>query len=260
VFVVLRRLVSRFLFHPVGHARDWLPPPPGLHVEDLDLASADGTRLHAWWATPSGWQPEHGALLYCHGNAGNLSHRGEGIRRWLDLFGMGVLIFDYPGYGKSGGRPTEAGCYAAADAAYDWLLAAGVPGDKVLLYGGSLGGAVAIDLASRRPHRALVLVAVFSSLEDMARKLFPWLPTRWLVRDQWDNLAKIRLCTHGVFIAHGTADRVVPYEQGERLYAAAPEPRQFFPMSGYDHNHTPGPEFYQALRSFMDTECIKHPR
>ncbi len=250
---MLRRLVSRFVFHPVEHSRDWLPPPPGLPVEDLDLAGAASTRIHAWWATPPGWQPADGALLYCHGNAGNLSHRGEGIRRWLNLFGMGVLIFDYPGYGKSGGRPTEAGCYAAADASYDWLLKAGVPGERVLLYGGSLGGAVAIDVAARRPHRALVLVSAFSSLEEMARKVLPWLPTRWLVRDQWDNLAKIRRCTRGVFIAHGTADRVVPFAQGERLFAAAPQPRQFFRMPGHDHHHTPSPDFYKALRDFLDT-------
>jgi fermentation-respiration switch protein FrsA (DUF1100 family) len=248
---VLRRLVSYFLFHPIGHTHDWQPPPPGLPVEDLDLTSSEGTRIHAWWAVPPGWQPANGAMLYCHGNAGNLSHRGEGLRRWLDLMGMAVLIFDYPGYGKSGGTPTEAGCYAAADAAYERILAAGVPAERVLAYGGSLGGAVAIDVASRRPHRALVLVAAFSSLEDMARRQFPLLPTRWLVRDQWDNLTKIRRCRHGVFIAHGTADRVVPFSQGQRLFSAAPEPREFFPMPGHDHHHTPGPEFYRALRGFL---------
>jgi fermentation-respiration switch protein FrsA (DUF1100 family) len=249
---VLRSLVSYFLFHPVGHAADWEPPPPGLAVEDVDLTSAGGTRIHAWWAVPPGWEPSRGAMLYCHGNAGNLSHRGEGLRRWLDQLGVAVLIFDYPGYGRAEGIPTEAGCYAAADAAYDWLTGtAGVAGEKVLLYGGSLGGAVAIDLAARRPHRALVLVSAFSSLADMARALFPWLPAGWLVRNQWDNLAKVRRSGGRVFIAHGTADRLVPFRQGERLFAAAPEPKAFFPMPGYDHNHTPGPDFYEALRRFL---------
>jgi fermentation-respiration switch protein FrsA (DUF1100 family) len=253
---VLRSLVSYFVFRPVPHTQDWQPPPPSLAVEDLTLTGADKTPVHAWWSAPDDWQPARGALLYCHGNAGNLSHRGEGIKRWHDQLGVGVLIFDYPGYGRSGGVPTEAGCYAAADAGYDWLTdSRGLRPEAVMLYGGSLGGAVAIDVAARRQHRALVLVSPFSSMADMARRQFPWLPTRWLVRDQWDNLAKIRLCRRPVFIGHGTADRVVPFAQGERLFAAANEPKQFFAMPGYDHMHTPGPDFYHALRRFL----AEHP-
>jgi fermentation-respiration switch protein FrsA (DUF1100 family) len=249
---VLRSLVSYFVFRPVPHTQDWQQPPPGMSVEDLTLKGAGGMPLHAWWSAPADWEPARGALLYCHGNAGNLSHRGPGIQRWHEQLGVGVLIFDYPGYGRSGGTPSEAGCYAAADAAYDWLTQArAVRPETILMHGGSLGGAVAIDLAARRPHRALVLVSAFSSLEEMAHRQFPWLPTRWLVRDQWDNLRKIRLCRRPVFIAHGTADHVVPYAQGERLFAAAHEPKEFFPMPGYDHLHTPGPDFYQALRRYL---------
>jgi fermentation-respiration switch protein FrsA (DUF1100 family) len=244
--------VSSFVFRPVPYTQDWQPPPPSLRVEDLDLASARGASIHAWWAKPPGWTPEQGAVLYCHGNAGNLSHRGEGLRRWVDRFGIGVLIFDYPGYGKSTGLPTEEGCYAAANACYDFLTTViQVPPEKLLIYGGSLGGAVAIDIASRRTPRALILVSAFSSLADMARKQFPWLPTRWLVRDQWDNLNKIHLTGGPVFIAHGTADRVVPFTQGLRLFAAASEPKHFLPLQGYDHKHTPGPEFYEALNRFL---------
>jgi fermentation-respiration switch protein FrsA (DUF1100 family) len=249
---VIRWLVSPFVFRPIRAAQEWLPPPPGLAVQDVELRTRRGTVIHAWWAIPAGWQPGQGALLYCHGNAGNLSHRGESVRRWVDGFGVGVLIFDYPGYGKSQGSPTEAGCHAAADAGYDWLTqTAGVAPEEVLIYGGSLGGAVAIDIASRRPHRALVLVSAFSSLADMARKQYPWLPVRWLVRRQWDNIGKIGSCPGPVFIAHGTADRVVPFSQGERLFAAAGAPKEFLPLVGYDHKHTPGPEFYQALRRFL---------
>src|SRR5205807_2207212 len=123
--------------------------------------------------------------------------------------------------------------------------------ERILLYGGSLGGAVAIDLGSRRPHRALVLVSTFASLEEMARLQFPGLPTRWLTRGRLDSLRKIAGCAGPVFIAHGTADRVVPFLHGEQLFAAAPGPKQFFPMRGYDHNHTPGLDFYTALREFL---------
>jgi fermentation-respiration switch protein FrsA (DUF1100 family) len=249
---VLRSLVSYFVFHPATHAHDWQAPPAGLDVQDVKLTSADGTAIHGWWARPAGWEPSQGAMLYCHGNAGNLSHRGEALRRWVDLLGVAVLIFDYPGYGKSGGIPTEAGCYAAADAACDWLTGVQqAPSERILLYGGSLGGAVAIDLASRRPHRALILVAAFASLADMARELFPLLPLRWLVRDRWDNLAKIRACPTPVFIAHGTADRVVPFTHSQRLYAAASAPKRFFPMPGHDHNDPAGPQFYEAVRHFL---------
>src|SRR5205085_8413645 len=98
VLRVLRAVENRFLFRPPTAADDWEPPPPGLSPRDVDLTSADGTRIHAWWVTPEGWAPGQGALLYCHGNAGNLSHRGESLRRWRDTMGQAVLIFDYPGY------------------------------------------------------------------------------------------------------------------------------------------------------------------
>jgi fermentation-respiration switch protein FrsA (DUF1100 family) len=246
-------VVNWFLFRPTRAAQEWDPPPPGLVIQDVQLVAADGTSIHAWWSAPPGWSPVRGAVHYSHGNAGNLSMRGEGLRRWQENLGLAVLIFDYPGYGKSGGRPTGAGCLTAADAAYAWLSTVQqIPGERLVLYGGSLGGAVATTLAIRRPHRCLVLVSPFTSLRDMARLQFPWLPTRWLVGDRFDNLAKIGHTSRPVFIAHGTLDRLVPFSQGERLYAAAREPKEFFPMVGYDHHHSPGPEFYKALRRFLD--------
>jgi fermentation-respiration switch protein FrsA (DUF1100 family) len=251
VLVVLLALENTFLFCPTPYAEGWLPPPPELAVEEVNLTSADGTPLHAWWTAPPGWKPAEGALLYCHGNAGNLSGRIDSLARWRG-HGYAVLIFDYPGYGRSGGRPSEAGCYAAGDAAYDWLTGTKqVRPQDVILYGGSLGGAVATDLASRRPFRALVLVAAFTSFPDMAQKTFPWLPARWLVRNRLDNLRKIAAVKGPVFIAHGTADELVPFSQGERLFAAAPEPKRFFPMPGQGHNHTPSPGFYTTLGKFL---------
>ncbi len=249
VLLVLLMLENRFVFHPT---RDVEPPPHGLNIQDVELHSADGTPIHAWWTTPTDWQPDRGALLYCHGNGGNLSYRGESMRRLRDHLHLAVLIFDYPGYGRSGGVPTEAGCYAAADTAYDWLTnTQKIVGERIVLYGGSLGCAVATDLAARKAHRALVLVSPFSSIPDMAQVQFPWLPARWLVRNRFDNVGKIAQCRRPVFIAHGTADRLVPFTQGKRLFAAANEPKQFFPMPDLDHNHTPIPDFYEALRAFL---------
>ncbi|HJT77165.1 MAG TPA: alpha/beta hydrolase [Gemmataceae bacterium] len=247
---MLLALEDRFLFRPTRAAADWCPPPND-RVRDLEWELRLGPRVHAWWCPTEDWRPSRGAVLYLHGNGGNLSHRGQALRPWHDEMRMAVLLFDYPGYGRSTGRPTEAGCYAAADAGYDWLTGAlHVPAERVLLYGGSLGCAVAIDLARRRPHRAMVLVSAFTSVRDMAVRLVPWVPRR-LVRDRFDNLAKIGKCLRPVFLAHGTADRLVPFKQGQRLFAAAPEPKEFFPMQGYDHQHTPGPDFYEYLLAFL---------
>jgi fermentation-respiration switch protein FrsA (DUF1100 family) len=248
---MLLALEDRFLFRPTPAAVDWCPPPND-RVQDVEWPLPAGPRVHAWWCPTEGWRPADGAVLYLHGNAGNVSHRGESATRWQQEFGVGVLLVDYPGYGRSTGRPTEAGCYAAADAGYDHLTnVLQVPAGRILLYGGSLGCAVAIDLAARRPHRAMVLVSAFTSVRDMARRLVPWVPRRW-VRDRFDSLAKIGSCRRPVFIAHGTADRLVPFEQGQRLLAAAHEPKEFFPMPGYDHQHTPGPDFYDRLRRFLE--------
>src|SRR5262249_37012499 len=143
-------------------------------------------------------------LLFCHGNGGNLSHRAWEIGEWQRRLGDSVLIFDYPGYGRSDGKPSEQGCYAAADAAYQWLLEEKhVAPEQIVIYGGSLGGAVAVELALRHDHRALVLQDTFTSIPDMAQHQYPWLPARWLVRQQFDSLAKIGQCRRPVFIAHG---------------------------------------------------------
>jgi fermentation-respiration switch protein FrsA (DUF1100 family) len=249
---VLQGLENRFVFAPSPATENWEPPPADLNIQDVEMTSTDGTPIHAWWMTPPAWDPGQGALLYCHGNGGNLSNRSEKLRTWRDLVHQAVLIFDYPGYGRSGGKPTEAGCYAAATTAYDWLTEAQrIAGSSILLHGVSLGCAIALELAARLPHRALVLVSPFSSLADMGTYLFPWLPARWLVGQRYHNVSKIVRCRRPVFITHGTADTIIPYEQGERLFAAANEPKQFYPLPGYDHNHRPPPEFYRAVRTFL---------
>jgi fermentation-respiration switch protein FrsA (DUF1100 family) len=247
VIIVLMALENSLVYHPVRASQDWWPPP-GPHVQDVELRLPDGTPIHAWWCPVEG---ARGAVLYCHGNAGNLSHRGDAIAAMDRVVGEAVLIFDYPGYGKSGGRPSEAGCYAAADAAYDWLVEhRHIPPERIILYGGSLGGGVAVDLARRRPHRALVLAQTFTSLPDVGGRQFPWLPVRWLMRNRFDNLAKIGHCRRPVFISHGTADRVVPFQLGQRLFAAANEPKEFLRVEGGDHNEA-APAFYVTLRRFL---------
>jgi fermentation-respiration switch protein FrsA (DUF1100 family) len=252
VLVVMLCLENRLLFHPLRATDYWLPPP-NARVQDVEMRTAGGTCIHAWWCPVRDWEPAKGALLYCHGNAGNLSCRSDSVARWQQELGVSVLIFDFPGYGHSDGTPTEAGCYAAADTAYDWLVRTmKVPSERVLILGASLGGGVAVDLASRQPHRALILVKTFTSIPDAAQRVYPWLPVRWLVRNRFDNYEKIGRCRQPIFIAHGTADQLVPFAHGKRLFDAAREPKRFLTMTGLDHNDGLSPEFFSALRSFLD--------
>jgi fermentation-respiration switch protein FrsA (DUF1100 family) len=249
LILVLVMLENFFLYHPTRASEDWLEPPNS-RVRDVELHSADGTMLHAWWCPCEG---ATGAVLLCHGNAGNLSHRGWCVAGWQQQMDQSVFIVDYPGYGRSAGKPSEAGCYAAADAACDWLVQEQkTPPENIILLGESLGCAVAVDLASRRPCRALVLLSPFTSIPDMAQKQFPFLPARWLVRNRFNNLEKIGKCAQPVFIAHGDADGLVPYSQGQRLFAAAGEPKFFLTMKGCDHNDRPQADLLAQVKRFLE--------
>jgi uncharacterized protein len=251
-------LVSMLLFfenwlvyHPTTTAQHWQPPPPGEDIQDVQLTSADGTRIHAWWCPA---KDSDLALLYCHGNAGNLSHRGPSSVKLRDLLGVSVLIVDYPGYGKSEGRPTEKGCCQAADSAYAWLTdEKQIAPKKIVLYGASLGGGVVTDLASRKDHRALVLVKTFTSVPDVASELYWWLPApkRMIMSNRFDSLSKIGACHRPVFIAHGTADTLIPYTHGKKLFEAANEPKRFYSMPEANHNDGLPPGFFTDLKEFL---------
>ena len=170
---------------------------------------------------------------------------------WVGL-GESVLIFDYPGYGKSDGTPSEAGCYAAADAAYQWLThEGGVPAGRVLLYGESLGGAVAVDLASRQPHAALVLVRTFTSLPDVADYQMPLFPGFLLMHNRFDSLAKLGQCRRPVFIAQADADALIPVRHGEALRRACAAPVELHVLRGLGHNDPLPTDFYPDLRTFL---------
>jgi fermentation-respiration switch protein FrsA (DUF1100 family) len=255
VLIVLLALENKLVYHPTRASEDWAPPPAP-EVQDVELTSADGTAIHAWW-----WPNPvaQGAVFYCHGNAGNLSNRGPILARIRQALGESVLIFDYPGYGKSGGDVGEQGCYGAADAAYDWLVQdRGIDPERIIIWGGSLGGGIAVDLASRKKHRALVLAKTFTSAPDVARNIYPWLPVRWLMRNRFDNLGKIDKCRGPVFMAHGTADRLIPFALGKRLFDAANEPKELFAVEGGDHNDPLPAEFFQRLHDFLAENAARH--
>ena len=162
-------------------------------------------------------------------------------------------MFDYPGYGKSEGKPTEEGCYAAGEAAYEWLKAsAKFPEERIILMGESLGGGTAIELATRHNHRALVLIYTFTSLPDAAKSHFPFIPTRQLMRTRFNNLEKIGRCHRPVFIAHGTSDDVVPFSHGQTLFAAANSPKEFLKIDGCGHHIPRGDMLSKSIAKFLE--------
>jgi fermentation-respiration switch protein FrsA (DUF1100 family) len=237
------------MVYPRATAADDWQPPPDPRVEDVTFPSADGNTIHGWYLARPGSTE---ALLICHGNAGNLSHRGGGFLRFHELTGRNVLIFDYPGYGRSTGKPSEEGCYASADAALNWLRdAQGIPSENVAVFGDSLGGGVAVEAARRRPCQALILTKTFTTLPGVAAKKFRWLPVRWLMRNKFDSLAKIRDLHIPVLIAGATLDDLVPFSMSQELFDAAPGPKEFFPLEGEGHNARLGEPFLEAMRRFL---------
>jgi fermentation-respiration switch protein FrsA (DUF1100 family) len=252
LIAMLLLLEKSFLYHPYPAGRGWVDAGE-LQPRDVWLNSAAGDRLHAWWCPVA---KEDWVLIYCHGNAGNLSHRRDLVRRWQRELNASVLIFDYPGYGKSEGKPSEAGCYAAAHAAYDWLTKERqVAAEKLVLFGKSLGGAVAAELALARPHRALILQSSFTSVPDLAHEMFPFLPGRWLVRSRYDTRERLTGYTGPLFIAHGDQDDLIPFSHGEELFAACPSAnKRFYCIARGGHNDLADQTFYRAVKEFLDNE------
>jgi fermentation-respiration switch protein FrsA (DUF1100 family) len=256
VFVGCSSLDDVFVFQP-NKAIDTQPLPNDAKVEEVILRLPNGTPIHARWF-PAQSSPD--AIVFCHGNAGNLSDRTRTVMQVRESTGESVLVFDYPGYGRSGGVPDEPGLYAAADAAYDWLTQKqGIEPRRVTLMGESLGAGVAVDLATRRPHRALVLLKPFTSIPELAHEKVVWFPAKSLMASRFDNISKIARCTHPVLIVHGTTDHVIPLTHGERLFAAAREPKQFLPLPNVDHNDPLPPEFYAELRNFLVRADTQRP-
>jgi fermentation-respiration switch protein FrsA (DUF1100 family) len=218
ILIVAMALIedSLIFFPSVYPDGDW--QPKGLAFEDAWFEAEDGVRLHGWYVPAAN---PRAVVLFAHGNAGNLTHRVDLVDALANVLGASVLAFDYRGYGRSEGRPNEAGVLADARAARRWLAKrAGVPESQIVLAGESIGGAVMVDLAARDGARGLVLENTFSSLPDLAAYHYPWAPVRLLMRSRFDSAAKIR-DFHGPLLQfHGDSDRIVPFGLGQRLFAS----------------------------------------
>ena len=225
---------TRLVFYPeTGREIIATPGQTGLPYEDVQLSTEDGLSLHGWYIPAL--QPR-GTVLFLHGNAGNISHRIDSLQMFHRL-GYNTLIFDYRGYGNSGGTPSEQGTYSDAEAAWRYLTEQRhIPSCRIVLFGESLGGAVGAWLAARGKPAALVIASGFTSVPDLARHFYPYLPVQWLARIRYDTAKSLRAVTVPVLIAHSPDDEIVPFEHGHALLAAANPPKRFLELSGGHNN------------------------
>ena len=242
---------ERLVYYPqVGRDDATTPRTHGLAFETVQLATEDGERLNAWWVSA----PEpRGAVLLFHGNAGDMAARIDYLKMFNRL-GYATLIIDYRGYGQSTGKPSEAGTYLDALAAWTWLTGTrGMAPADVVIFGESLGGAVATWLAARHPPRALVLASTFTSLNDLGAEVYPFLPVRLISRFSYDSRARIGSIRAPVLVMHSRDDDLIPFAHGQRLFAAAGEPKQFLELAG-EHNYGfvfMREEWVRALAEFL---------
>ncbi|SDB55154.1 hypothetical protein SAMN05660653_02745 [Desulfonatronum thiosulfatophilum] len=238
------------IYYPVAEIAQ-TPADYGWEFDDLTLRTEDGVNIHAWYVPV---ENARGVVLFCHGNAGNIGHRLDSIRIFRDL-GLSVLIFDYRGFGNSEGRPSESGTYRDVRAAWKFLLEdKNVAPERIVVFGRSLGGAVATYLASSQPVGALIIESAFTSLPDMAARLYPLLPVRWLAKYNYNSLARISDVQAPVLVVHSPEDELVPFAHGQALYATAPESKMFLEISG-GHNMgflSSGAVYVEGLRSFLE--------
>ena len=226
---------GKLVFVPVRQL-EATPTEVGLKYEDLFIEVGAGQRIHAWYLPNRNDAVEHPkTVLFCHGNGGNISHRLD-TGEYLTRLGGNVLLFDYRGYGLSDGEPSEENCYTDAEAAYRWLTdVKGVPPGDLFLFGRSLGGAVAIQLAASEACAGVVAESSFTSVADMGQRMYPFMPIKLMARYRFDALGTIRRLTCPVLVAHSPQDEMVPYDMGRALFEAAPEPKTFIELSG-GHN------------------------
>jgi uncharacterized protein len=237
VFMLFRWLETfehNQVYHP-SRELDATGAELGRPFEDVWLRAEDGTDLNAWFYPAQTNSPRANmAVLVCHGNGGNISHRLDLYEALLES-GVSVFALDYRGYGRSAGKPTEHGTYLDAKAAYDWLVERGFPGENIVVYGESLGGGIASELASSRTVGGLILQSTFSCTADIGAELFPWLPVRWINRIKYNTCGKLPKLSIPILVLHSRSDALIGFHHAEKNFAAAGEPKILWEIEG-DHN------------------------
>jgi fermentation-respiration switch protein FrsA (DUF1100 family) len=238
------------LFYPYRQL-DATPLDWGMQYEDVAITTSDGIRLHGWYLPAADAKK---VVLFFHGNAGNISHRSESLAIFHSL-GLSVLIIDYRGYGKSEGSVSEQGLYRDAVAAWNYLAETrSFKPDDIVIFGRSLGGAVAANLAGKVQPRALIVESTFSSTRDMANKMMPVLSRMIIMRYAFDTERAIQAVHAPVLVMHSRDDEIIPYELGKKVYEAAREPKTFYLLVG---GHNDGftrsmPGYRYRLKTFLE--------
>jgi fermentation-respiration switch protein FrsA (DUF1100 family) len=231
--------------HPIG---DWTPA--GLEQEEVYFTAEDGVKLHGWYVAPP--QPR-AYVLFCHGNGENVAFAPEYLEYLRDELNVAVFAFDYRGYGRSEGSPSEAGVLADGRAAQAWLAKrANIAPADVVLWGRSLGGAVAVNLAAEHGARGLIVERTFTSLPDVAAAHYSWAPVRLLMRTRLDAYGCINRYRGPLLQSHGTADSLVPFAIGRRLFEAHQGEKEFLSLDGHEHNDPPCDQWHAAIDRFLD--------
>lgn len=254
VFILLsgyfRYIERKSIFFPMRQI-EYTPKDIGLIYKEVFFKAEDGVELNGWLIPAKGTK---GTILFLHGNAGNISHRFEKLQIFHDL-NLNVFIFDYRGYGKSKGSPSEKGLYLDAKAAYDYLVSKeGIRKEEIILFGESLGGAVAIDLASKKKVKAIIVESAFSSAKDMAKRIYPFIPSFFITSD-FNSVKKIKNIQVPKLIIHSVDDEIVPFDLGRKLFEAAPPPKEFLKIRG---GHNTGflnseAQFKKGIDSFISS-------
>ena len=249
LMAILYIFQSRLIYYPLYQ---WVTTPMAidLNYDTVFFKTKDGVKLSGWFIPA---QEPRGIVLFCHGNAGNISHRLDSIQVFNRL-GLSVFILDYRGYGKSEGKPTEKGTYLDAEAAIQYLVQERqVSPTEIIIFGRSLGGAIAAHLAKDYPPRALILESTFTSIPDMAKVIYPFLPVSLLVRFHYTTREYVQKITCPLLIIHSPEDDMIPFQQGRYLFEAAREPKEFLEISG-SHNEgfiKSGEDYEGGLRAFI---------
>ncbi len=247
------RIEDRFIYHPSSDIVQ-TPLEVGLPFEDLYFSTSDGVRLHGWFIPHAS---ARATVVWFHGNAGNISHRVENIKLLHDKVRVNIFIFDYRGYGRSAGSASEQGIYEDSVAALTLVQnRLGVEAKNLILFGQSLGAAVATEMAGRCRCQGLILEAPFTSIRDMAKTVFPFLPVGLLLQTKFDVVETIARVNVPLLVLHGDRDDVVPFEQGRKVFSTAHAPKEFYTIAGATHNDTyrvGGDAYFERLRVFIES-------
>lgn len=249
IFGYVKYIESRGIYFPIKEIEN-TPEIVGLPFEDIYIKTEDDIQINGWFIPQ---ERPRGTLLFCHGNAGNISHRLEIIKIFHKI-DLNVFIFDYRGYGRSQGSPSEQGLYRDARAAFNYLVSReDINKEAIVVYGKSIGANVAVDLLSGVSAKALISESAFTCAAEMGKKLFPYLPVKWIITIKYDALTKIRNITVPKLIIHSRDDEIIPFRLGEKLFEAASEPKEFYRMSG-GHNEAvflAAEEFSARIDAFL---------